>query len=84
MGDINISELVKFHYEHRKAVTMTSTQPEGRFGSLIVDESQKVIKFNEKPKGEGGWINAGFFVCEPNVFDYIIDTQNNNLEWTKN
>jgi glucose-1-phosphate cytidylyltransferase len=64
VSDVDISELVKFHRQHGKAITMTSVQPEGRFGSLQI---------NNKPKGDGAWINGGFFVCEPKVFDYIRD-----------
>ncbi len=72
VSDINIDELVKFHKSHGKAITMSSTQPEGRFGALNLD-GDKVESFLEKPKGDGGWINIGFFVCEPKVFDYIED-----------
>ena len=50
---------------------MTSVQPEGRFGSLQISENNKVKSFQEKPKGDGSWINGGFFVCQPEVFDYI-------------
>jgi glucose-1-phosphate cytidylyltransferase len=50
---------------------MTSVQPEGRFGALDISENNKVREFKEKPKGDGGWINAGYFVCEPKIFDYI-------------
>jgi len=71
VGDVNILELNKFHQIHGKAITMTAVQPEGRFGSLQIDESEKVISFMEKPKGDGHWINAGFFVCQPEVLDYI-------------
>lgn len=71
VGDINISSLIQFHQQHGKAITMTAVQPEGRFGSLQIDEAEKVISFQEKPKGDGAWINAGFFVCQPEVFDYI-------------
>ena len=71
VSDVNIKELISHHKKHGKAITMTSVQPEGRYGSLVVDDSQKVISFQEKPKGEGGWINAGYFVCNPAVFDYI-------------
>lgn len=71
VSDINISELVEFHKSHGKAMTMTSAQPEGRFGALNITDDGQVTKFLEKPKGDGGWINAGFFVCEPKVFDYI-------------
>ncbi len=73
VADINIDELIKFHKSHGKAVTMTSAQPDGRFGALHVDQNNKVIEFQEKPKGDGSWINAGFFVCEPKVFDYITE-----------
>ena len=73
VADINIEELIKFHKAHGKAITMTSAQPEGRFGALDIDENNKVNQFKEKPKGDGSWINAGYFVCEPKVFDYIIE-----------
>jgi glucose-1-phosphate cytidylyltransferase len=71
VSDIDINELMKFHKSHGKAITMTSVQPEGRYGSLVVDGEDKVLAFQEKPKGDGAWINAGFFVCQPEVFDYI-------------
>jgi glucose-1-phosphate cytidylyltransferase len=71
VADINILELVKFHKNHGKAMTMTSVQPEGRYGSIIMNENQQVTAFQEKPKGDGAWINAGYFVCQPEVFDYI-------------
>lgn len=71
VGDVNINELVEYHKKHGKAITMTAVQPEGRFGSLQIDENEKVKSFQEKPKGDGSWINAGFFVCEPKVLDYI-------------
>ncbi len=71
VGDVNINELVGYHKKHKKAITMTAVQPEGRFGSLQIDENERVKSFLEKPKGDGSWINAGFFVCEPKVLDYI-------------
>ncbi|HLP06135.1 MAG TPA: glucose-1-phosphate cytidylyltransferase [Paludibacter sp.] len=73
VSDVNINNLVAFHKNHRKFITMTSVQPEGRYGSLVTDNEQKVLSFIEKPKGDGAWINAGFFVCQPEVFDYIPD-----------
>ncbi len=73
VSDIDLTELIKFHKLHGRAMTMTSVQPEGRYGSLIVDGNQKVLSFQEKPKGDGAWINAGFFVCQPEVFNYIPD-----------
>lgn len=72
VSDVNITELVDFHKKHGKAVTMTSVQPEGRFGTMKIDKESSVVSdFLEKPKGDGHWINGGFFVCEPKVFDYI-------------
>ena len=58
VADINIKELVRFHKEHGKAMTMTSAQPDGRFGALDIDENNQVKEFKEKPKGDGSWINA--------------------------
>jgi glucose-1-phosphate cytidylyltransferase len=71
VSDININKLVKFHKLHGRAITVTSVQPEGRFGMLNVENNNKVSYFLEKPKGDNNWINGGFFVCESKVFDYI-------------
>lgn len=73
VGDINITKLVEYHKIHGNTITMTAVQPEGRFGSLQIDENNKVQSFQEKPKGDGSWINAGFFVCQPEVLNYITD-----------
>jgi glucose-1-phosphate cytidylyltransferase len=73
VSDVNINDLISYHKKHGKAITMTSVQPEGRYGSLIVNEKQQVISFQEKPQGDGAWINAGFFVCQPEVFEFIPD-----------
>jgi len=73
VSDIDIEELVEFHKSHGKAMTMTSAQPDARFGALDITDKGQVVEFKEKPKNEGGWINAGFFVCEPKVFDYICE-----------
>ena len=75
VSDINIEELVKFHKSHGKLITMTSAQPDGRFGALNVEADNRVSGFHEKPKGDGHWINAGFFVCEPEVLDYIANDE---------
>jgi len=80
VGDINIKELLAFHKSHGKSMTMTSAQPDGRFGALDIDEKNQVKEFKEKPKGDGSWINAGYFVCEPKVFDYILDGDNTVFE----
>ena len=71
VADIDIQELLAFHQQHGKLMTMTSTQPEGRFGALNINENDKVATFEEKPKGDGSWVNAGYFVCQPEVLDYI-------------
>lgn len=71
VGDIDIGKLVSFHKSHGKTLTMTSIQMAGRFGAIDIEHDSRVSHFMEKPKGDGGWVNAGFFVCEPKVFDYI-------------
>ncbi len=73
VSNVNIKELVEFHKSHGKNMTMTSAQPDGRFGALSLSETHQVIDFTEKPKGDGNWINAGFFVCEQKIFDYITE-----------
>ncbi len=70
LGDINISELIKFHQAHGQSATLTATQPPGRFGALKLNGNQ-VAGFQEKPQGDGGWINGGFFVLSPKVIDRI-------------
>jgi glucose-1-phosphate cytidylyltransferase len=69
--DANIGQIVDFHKSHGKLLTMMSAQPAGRFGALNLSEDNRVLEFKEKPKGDGNWINAGFFVCEAKVLDYI-------------
>jgi len=75
VGDIDLNALIQFHRSHGKTLTITSVQPEGRFGALNVVENNRVDSFLEKPKGDGSWINAGFFVCEPGILDYIEGDQ---------
>ena len=75
VGDINIKDTIKFHQKHGKLMTMTSAQPAGRFGSLNANKKNMVTTFNEKPQGDNSWINAGYFVCEPEVLDYIDDRE---------
>lgn len=74
VSDVNIDKLVNFHKSHGKLITMTSIQPNGRFGALDIDNNNKIIKFKEKPKGDGSWINGGFFVCESKVLEYISNS----------
>lgn len=71
VADVDISKLVKFHSKHGKLATVTSIQPFGRFGALDIDSADSVLGFQEKPKGDGSWINGGFFVMQPEVLDYI-------------
>ncbi len=73
VSDVDIKSLVECHNAHDKAITMTSVQPEGRFGALDIENGNSVKSFIEKPKGDGHWINGGFFVCSPKVFDYITE-----------
>ncbi|WP_018212549.1 glucose-1-phosphate cytidylyltransferase [Desulfitobacterium hafniense] len=75
VSDINITELLEFHKNYGKIATMTAIQPGGRFGVLDIDEHQSVQKFTEKAKEDGGWINAGFMVLEPQVLDYLDDSE---------
>ncbi|NEP77374.1 MAG: glucose-1-phosphate cytidylyltransferase [Okeania sp. SIO3B3] len=70
VSDVNIAKLIEFHKKHGKLATLTAIQPPGRFGSLAMEEDA-IIDFVEKPKGDGGWINGGFFVLSPKVMDYI-------------
>lgn len=70
IADINISELVHHHKQQNTLATLTATQPPGRFGSLQLHEN-RITGFTEKPMGDGGWINGGFFVLSPHVLDYI-------------
>ena len=70
VGDVDITALIKFHRQHGKLATLTATQPPGRFGALKLSGSE-VLSFQEKPQGDGNWINGGFFVLSPKVLDYI-------------
>ncbi|RBL85859.1 glucose-1-phosphate cytidylyltransferase [Streptomyces cavourensis] len=74
VSNVNIAELMKFHAAHGKLATLTATYPPGRFGALDLNGDQ-VMSFKEKPKGDGGMINGGFFVLSPKVLDLISDDQ---------
>ncbi len=71
VSNINITELVRYHKNNGKAATVTATQPSGRFGSLNIGTKEIVESFQEKPIGDGSWINGGFFVLEPQVLETI-------------
>jgi glucose-1-phosphate cytidylyltransferase len=71
VSDVNIKESLAYHQQNGKLCTVTAVQPSGRFGALDLGSQNQVLSFSEKPKGDGAWINGGFFVCEPSVIDYI-------------
>jgi len=72
LANVNIAELIAFHKSNKLKATMTAVQPPGRFGALVLRD-RLITSFQEKPKGDGGWINGGFFVLSPNVINYIGD-----------
>ncbi len=74
VSNVDIRKLVEFHKGHGKLATVTTVRPPSRFGGVSFD-GDRVAKFTEKPQAEGGWINGGFFVLEPGVFDYISGDQ---------
>lgn len=71
VADININKLIESHENSKKICTVSSVQPSGRFGTMVISKNNEVLRFQEKPDGDGMWINAGFMVCEQEVFDYI-------------
>ncbi|TKB59319.1 MAG: glucose-1-phosphate cytidylyltransferase [Nitrospira sp.] len=72
--DLNIGQLLAFHKAQRTLATLTAVQPPGRFGAFSLPEKEtRILSFREKVKGDGAWINGGYFVLEPQVFDYIRD-----------
>lgn len=74
VANIDLAKLLSWHKNHNKIATLTTVQPSGRFGWLDIDSNDAIVGFKEKPKGDGGfWINGGFFVLDPQVFDYIPD-----------
>ena len=73
VGNVNIEELLSSHKASNKSITITAVQPSGRFGAININDSNSVESFVEKPSGDGAWINGGYFVCEPEIIDYIDD-----------
>jgi glucose-1-phosphate cytidylyltransferase len=80
VGNIDITQLLKFHQENKKMVTLTAVQPKGRFGGLDLEDNI-VTSFEEKPQGDGNWVNGGFFVCEPTIFSFL---ENDTTIWERN
>ncbi|MGL5765049.1 MAG: sugar phosphate nucleotidyltransferase, partial [Sarcina sp.] len=73
VSDIDITASIEEHKKNGKALTVTAYKPNGKFGALEIDEVGTVNAFTEKPAGDGMWINAGYFICEPEVFSYITE-----------
>ena len=71
VSDVNILDLLAYHRRHGKQATLCAVQPTGRFGAMELDHRDRVISFEEKPKGDGRWVNGGFFVLEPEIFDHV-------------
>lgn len=71
VSNVNINELIAFHEQKGKMCTVTAVQPSGRFGVLQINEDNEVESFHEKRSEDSGWVNGGFFVCEPGIFDFI-------------
>jgi glucose-1-phosphate cytidylyltransferase len=74
VGDIDLEQLLSFHRNHGKALTVTGVRPPGRFGELMAEKGQ-VVEFNEKPQATGGRISGGFFVASPKLFSYLDDRE---------
>jgi len=72
LSDVDISKIISFHKQNKVISTVTAVQPPGRFGALVI-EKNKVKKFQEKLPGDSNWINGGYFVCEPELLDFIND-----------
>ncbi len=84
LSDINIAELIEFHKSHKKIATLTATLPAGRFGALKIDNENLITNFQEKPDGDGNFINGGFFVLSPKIINYLNDTSMFEQEPLKN
>ncbi len=82
LANININELLNFHKMHGKLATLTSIQVPGRFGNIQISENGIVDHFQEKPHGDGMWINGGFFVLEPQIFNYL-EGDMEDIQWEK-
>lgn len=82
VSDLNLEELIRYHKSHGKIATLTSIQVPGRFGNIEINANGKVDYFQEKPDGDGMWINGGFFVMEPQIFNYL-DGNMDIIQWEK-
>lgn len=82
VADIDLRALVDFHQSHGKLATLTAVQMPGRFGNLDISPTGQITRFEEKPDGDGHWINGGFFVLEPGIFDYLAGDMD-DVQWEK-
>ena len=82
VADLDLKKLLEFHQLHKKLATLTSIQAPGRFGSIEMNENGHIDHFIEKPIGDGMWINGGFFVLEPGIFQYLQDDME-DIQWEK-
>lgn len=80
VADIDLNGLIAAHKKHGKIATVTAIQPEAKFGGMELSSGGEVLAFKEKPKGDGRWINAGFFVLKPQVFDFLPENSD-QLMW---
>jgi glucose-1-phosphate cytidylyltransferase len=82
LSDINLNNLLEFHKRKGRLATLTTVQLPGRFGSIEMNPAGDVLHFNEKPDGDGVWINGGFFVLEPGIFEYL-NSNMDDIQWEK-
>ncbi len=75
VGDVDVSKLILYHKNHKKLATLTATRPQARYGAITFGNNDQIKKFEEKPEGDGGWVNGGFFVLNPKVIDLIDGDQ---------
>jgi glucose-1-phosphate cytidylyltransferase len=82
VSDVNLKDLLQFHISHGRLVTLTTVQVPGKYGRLDVNDIGEVSHFDEKPRGDGMWINGGFFVLEPGIFKYL-EHDVSEVQWEK-
>lgn len=73
VSNINLNNLVEAHKKSNNTITLTAVQPNGKYGNLNINDNNCIIGYEEKPKGDGNWINGGFAVCNYNIFNYLIE-----------
>ena len=81
VANINLHNLLSFHKLHNKIATLTAIQPEAKFGGMELSDHNLVTQFREKPTGDGRWVNGGFFILRPEVFEYLDDKNIDSVMW---